>query len=85
MGDSSTAPTAQTDVPRRKTGAERQRAFRQRQRKKREIAMASAGTASLGQIGGQTATAAIEPPVTTSVTVTRATIGALPVTLVTKK
>jgi hypothetical protein len=85
MGDSSTAPAAQTEVSRRpKTAAERQRAFRQRQREKREIALASAGTASHGQIGDRTATAAFEPPVTTSVTVTPATVGALPVTLVTE-
>jgi hypothetical protein len=85
MADSSTAPAAQTDVPRRpKTAAERQRAFRQRQREKRQIALASAGTAPHGQIGDQTAAAAFEPPVTTSVTVTPATVGALPMTLVTE-
>ncbi|WGS20196.1 MULTISPECIES: hypothetical protein [unclassified Bradyrhizobium] len=84
MGDSSTAPAGPTDVPRRpKTGAERQRAFRQREREKRKIALASAGTASPGPIGNQIATATFEPPVTTSGTVTPVTVSALPVTLVT--
>jgi hypothetical protein len=85
MGDSSTAPAGPTDVPRRpKTAAERQRAFRQREREKRKIALASASTASPGPISDQIATAAFEPPVTKSVTVTPVTVSALPVTLVTK-
>lgn len=83
MGDSSTASTAQTHVSRRpKTAAERQRAFRQRQREKHRIALASVvpGTASHGQIGDQSAASAFKPPVTSNVTVTPAMVSALPVT-----
>jgi hypothetical protein len=83
MSDSSTAPAGPTDLPRRpKSPAERQRAFRQREREKRNIALASAGTGSPGPIDDQIA--AFEPPVTMSVTVTPVTVSALPVTLVTR-
>lgn len=85
MGEISTAPAGPTDVPRRpKTGAERQRAFRQREREKRKIALASAGTASPGPTSDQIVTATFEPPVTTNGTVTPVTVSALPVTLVTE-
>lgn len=87
MVDSSTASTAQAPISGRpKTAAERQRAFRQRQREKHQIALASVvpGTGSHGQIDDQSATSAFEPPLTSYVTVTPGMVSALPVTPVTE-
>src|SRR5258708_39293101 len=86
MVDDSTASTIPFQKPRRpKTAAERQRAYRQRKRQQRQIALAAILPEAMaeGLPSDQPATSAVELPVTSSVTVTPVTPGALPLTPVT--
>ena len=86
MVDDSTASTIRLHETRRpKTVAERQRAYRQRKRQQRQIALAPILPEAMaeGLPSDQPVTSAVELPVTSSVTVTPVTPGALPVTPVT--
>jgi hypothetical protein len=86
MVDDSTASTIRLHETRQpKTAAERQRAYRQRKRQQRQIALAAILPEAMaeGLPSDQPATSAVELPVTSSVTVTPVTPGALPVTPVT--
>jgi hypothetical protein len=86
MVDDSTASTIRLHETRRpKTAAERQRAYRQRKRQQRQIELAAILPEAMaeGLPSDQPVTSAVELPVTSSVTVTPVTPGALPVTPVT--
>src|ERR1700722_15757198 len=83
MVDNSTASTIPQHENRRpKTAAERQRAYRQRKRQQRQIAVAAILPEAIaeGLPSNQPVTSAVALPVTSNVTVTPVTPGALPVT-----
>jgi hypothetical protein len=83
MGDDSVAATIpQHETRRPKTAAERQRAYRQRKRQQRQIALAAILPEAIaeGLPSDQPVTSAVALPVTSNVTVTPVTPGALPVT-----
>jgi hypothetical protein len=79
----STIPRHETRRP--KTAAERQRAYRQRKRQQRQIALATVLPEAMAEVlpSDQPVTSAVELPVTPNVTVTPVTPAALPVTPVT--
>jgi hypothetical protein len=86
MGDDSVASTIpQHETRRPKTAAERQRAYRQRKRQQRQIALAAILPEAIaeGLPSDQPVTSGVALPVTSNVTVTPVTPGALPVTPVT--
>lgn len=83
MGDDSVASTIpQNETRRPKTAAERQRAYRQRKRQQRQIALAAILPEAIaeGLPSDQPVTSAVALPITSNVTVTPVTPGALPVT-----
>jgi hypothetical protein len=83
MGDDSTASTISHHETRRpKTGAERQRAYRQRKRQQRHTALATLLPEPAAEVlpSDQPVTSAVALPVTSNVTVTPVTPGASPVT-----
>ncbi len=86
MGDDSTASTiSQHEARRPKTAAERQRAYRQRKRQQRQIALATVLPEAVAEVlpSDQSVASAVTLPVTSNVTVTPVTPAALPVTPVT--
>jgi hypothetical protein len=83
MGDDSVASTIpQHETRRPKTAAERQRAYRQRKRQQRKIALAAILPEAMAEslASDPPVTSAAGLPVTSNVTVTPVTLGALPVT-----